>query len=111
MTEIYQPVIFRELLSHGGRCTKDQLAWAIAKYDLSLLEYYRRIVMRWPKITLTKHGIVHYDRKTKTLSLKEGIFKQHEVEEAQRLCDVAIAQWLKRKAEVERSPAVNESVR
>ena len=55
MTDVYQPVVVKELLTHDGKRTKAQLAAALAQYDLSVQEYYERIVMRWPKITLTKH--------------------------------------------------------
>jgi hypothetical protein len=61
MTDVYQPVVIKELLLHGGRRTKAELASALAAYDLSVQEYYERIVMRWPKITLSKHGIIDYE--------------------------------------------------
>jgi len=51
MTEIYQPVVIRELLLNNGMRTKADLATSLAAYDLSVQEYYERIVMRWPKIT------------------------------------------------------------
>ena len=52
MTEIYQPVIIRELLKNGGSCSKDHLASKLAEYDLAVLQYFRQILMRWPKKTL-----------------------------------------------------------
>ena len=56
LTDVYQPVVIKELLLHEGTRTKADLAAALAAYDLAVQEYYMRIVMRWPKITLTNTG-------------------------------------------------------
>ncbi len=66
MSEVYQPVIIKELLENGGSCSKDQLAARLADHDASVQEYYQKILMRWPKTTLTKHGVVEYDRASKS---------------------------------------------
>jgi hypothetical protein len=62
MTEVYQPVVIKELLVRGGKCSKNEIALALARYDQTVLEYYRKILMRWPKITLVKHGVITYNR-------------------------------------------------
>lgn len=54
MTDVYQPVIIKELLLRDGRRTKAELASSLAAQDLAVQEYFERIVMRWPKITLTR---------------------------------------------------------
>ena len=69
MTDVYQPVVVKELLLHGGQRTKTELAASLATYDIAIHEYYQRIVMRWPKTTLTKHGIIDYERKTSVFRL------------------------------------------
>ena len=46
MTDLYQPVIIRELLLHEGVRTKAELAAILASYDASVQEYYEKIVMR-----------------------------------------------------------------
>ena len=66
MSEVYQPVIIKELLENGGSCSKDQLAARLADHDASVQEYYQKILMRWPKTTLTKHGVVEYDQASKS---------------------------------------------
>jgi len=66
MSEVYQPVIIKELLENGGSCSKDQLAARLADHDTSVQEYYQKILMRWPKTTLTKHGVVEYDQASKS---------------------------------------------
>jgi len=108
MTEIYQPVIIKELLQHGGTRTKDQLAVALADYDLSVKDYYRTIVMRWPKITLTKHNVVDYQRKGEKWNL---IASFNDSEELIKICDSKISEWLENKRNREKDPAVNESKR
>ncbi len=50
MTDVYQPVIIKELLLNDGTCTKAELATALAGHDFTVQEYYERIVMRWPKL-------------------------------------------------------------
>jgi hypothetical protein len=67
MADVYQPVVIKELLLHGGLRSKGELASALAAYDYSVKEYYERIVMRWPKLTLSKHEIVEYERRESAL--------------------------------------------
>jgi hypothetical protein len=58
MTDLYQPAVIRELLLHEGKRSKDRLAATLARYDCSILEYYKRVSMRWPKTTLIKHSVI-----------------------------------------------------
>lgn len=58
MSHVYQPLIIKELVLLGGFATLEELAKALAPYDLSQVEYYTQIIKRWPRETLTKHGIV-----------------------------------------------------
>jgi predicted house-cleaning noncanonical NTP pyrophosphatase (MazG superfamily) len=110
MTEIYQPVIVKELLLNKGECTKDHLAKALAEYDQSIREYYSRIVMRYPKDTLTKHGVVRYQRNGERFLLNCDV-PEKERQEAIGLCDAKITEWLQRKRDGEQAPAPNELVR
>jgi hypothetical protein len=71
MTEVYQPVVIKELLVRGGKCSKNEIALALARYDQSVLEYYRKVLMRWPKAILIKHGVVIYKRKGELFELSE----------------------------------------
>ena len=66
MSEVYQPVIIKELLENDGTCSKEHLAARLADHDASVQEYYQKILMRWPKTTLTKHGVVEYDQASKS---------------------------------------------
>jgi hypothetical protein len=46
MTDLYQPVIIRELLLHEGVRTKTELAAILASHDASVQEYYEKIFLR-----------------------------------------------------------------
>lgn len=76
MSEVYQPVIIRELLMHGGNCSKQHLAARLADNDDSVQEYYQRILMRYPKETLAKHDVVAYDRTTQSFELTAGFCRR-----------------------------------
>lgn len=111
MTDVYQPVIIKELLLHDGARTKAELAASLAAFDVSVQDYYERIVMRWPKITLSKHGIISYER-------RGGIFHLLPLPEdagtrldAVRICEEKIGAWLEKKKSKERAPEAGASVR
>lgn len=111
MTDVYQPVVVKELLLHKGTCTKAELATALAGHDLAVQEYYERIVMRWPKITLTQHGIIDYERKGSIFRLLPYPTRAEDRDEAMAICDEKIITWLERKRSRERAPEAGASVR
>src|SRR5689334_4625140 len=96
MTEVYQPVIIRELINNGGALTKDKLAKAISEFDASVLTYYKRILMRWPKATLTKHRVIEYHRESKVFRLCSYPEDLRMREEVLRVCEKKIAEWVER---------------
>ena len=111
MTEVYQPVIIKELLLRGGECSTSDLALVIARYDLSVLDYYQKIVMRYPRQTLTRHGIIRYQPDGKLFKFIPSIVDVENADLEIETCDTQIALWQERKRNRERSPQVNESVR
>ncbi len=111
MTDVYQPVIIKELLLNDGTCTKAELASALAGHDFTVQEYYERIVMRWPKITLTKHGVIDYERKGSMFSLRAYPEHAGDRDQAIAICEEKINGWLERKRIRERSPEAGASVR
>jgi hypothetical protein len=58
MRHIYQPVMIKELLKHGGRTTIRNIAAAFLARDASQLEYYEQITKNMRGKVLAKHGIV-----------------------------------------------------
>lgn len=99
MRDNYQPVIIKYLLEHNGCATKRQLAVALLKHDISKIKYYERILMRWPKTTLEKHGIFTYDPSTKkfllTFSVPSAPYEK--IAEILQICNTKIEEWEKLK--------------
>ena len=48
MSHIYQPVMIKELLTHGGRASIRDIAAAFLARDASQLEYYEQITKDMP---------------------------------------------------------------
>jgi|TARA_R110002110_G_C13285984_1_gene703013 predicted house-cleaning noncanonical NTP pyrophosphatase (MazG superfamily) len=109
MTQYYQPVIIAELLEHGGKCSKEQLAASLVKYDDSVLDYYKKIIMVWPKSTLEKHGVISYDKSLQEFSLNASL-KFEEVEQAKLLCEDKLAEW-KSKQKANNEPSFQPATR
>jgi predicted house-cleaning noncanonical NTP pyrophosphatase (MazG superfamily) len=98
MTDVYQPAVILHLLESGGTATKTDLATTLSGYDNAVQEYYEKVLMRWPKITLTKHDVVEYDRKSKTFSLTFSLNDAALVRQAKMICERRIKEWISRKA-------------
>lgn len=94
MTDVYQPVVIKELLQQGGSESRNALARVLSQYDLSVTAYYKRVLMRWPKTTLMKHGVVDYDRREQVFRLLLLPDDEKGRREAIELCDEKIQQWL-----------------
>src|SRR5262245_1686834 len=111
MTDIYLPAVILHLLAHGGTASKQDLARTLSGYDQSVQEYYEKVLMRWPKATLTKHGVVSYDRKEKAFSLAFDLGDEAAVAKAKAICERKIAEWIQRKAERDPLGGVDASTR
>jgi predicted house-cleaning noncanonical NTP pyrophosphatase (MazG superfamily) len=96
MTNIYQPAIIRDLILHDGRRTKDQLAFTLISYDEYTLDKFRRTVMRWPKITLTKHDLIKYEKSGELFSLHSDSLSEEEKNNLVKICDSEIEKFLAR---------------
>lgn len=111
MTEIYQPVIILYLLEQDGSAGKTELARVLSGYDKSIQTYYEKILMRWPKITLTKHEIVEYDKKDKCFSLRFRLDNPLKVAQIKDLCEQKIRDWLERRNQKDNGDSVDASKR
>src|SRR5262245_6804340 len=87
MTDIYQPAVILHLLEHGVAASKKDLARTLSEYYKSVHEYYEKVLMRWPKATLTKHGVVSYDRKGKAFTLAFDMADEEALAEAKGICE------------------------
>ena len=98
MTDVYQPAVILHLLKCGGTASKADLARTLSGYDESVQEYYQRILMRWPKITLTRHDVVHYDRATKAFSLNFDLRDEDAARRARVICEQKIREWIAKRS-------------
>jgi predicted house-cleaning noncanonical NTP pyrophosphatase (MazG superfamily) len=111
MSDVYQPVIIRELLENNGIRKKSELAASLAAYDTSVQDYYEKIIMRWPKITLTKHNIVSYDKTSKSFILKNFPKDEKTKLLAIQTCNEKIRCWIERKLSKNNSQNISRPVR
>jgi ATP adenylyltransferase len=97
MSHIYQPVMIRELLKHGGTASIRNIAAAFLVRDESQLEYYEQITKNMPGKVLSKHGVVVRDGDWYRLTVDPSSLSSEERKELVRLCDTAISQYLEKR--------------
>lgn len=111
MTDIYQPVVILHLLERGGSSTRSDLARTLSGYDEAVQEYYEKILMRWPKSTLEKHGIIRYNRKGSVFVLNFDLKDAGLIEKAKQLCEQKTQEWIEKKRARGNYSRVDASVR
>jgi len=111
MTDIYQPAVILHLLERGGISDKEDLARTLAGYDDSVQEYYKRILMRWPKITLIKHDVVTYDKKSRSFILNFDLRDDETANRAKAVCTQKIQEWILNRSARGEAAKVNASTR
>lgn len=94
MSHVYQPIMIRTMLEGGGAATRRQIAAAFLGADLSQVEYYEKVVTRYPGPVLKGRGIVELERGVYRLSRD-----LHRMDEWQRasliaLCDAKVADFV-----------------
>lgn len=67
MTFIYQPVVIRTLLENEGQASVREIAKNALSFDEAQVDYYIRIIKRYPRQVLTQHGVIEASR--------EGVFR------------------------------------
>lgn len=58
MTFIYQPVVIRALLENQGQASVREIARSVLSFDEAQVDYYIRVIKRYPKQVLTQHGVI-----------------------------------------------------
>lgn len=111
MADVYQPVIIKELLEHDGSRSKSELAQTLAQYDTSIREYYEKVLMRWPRLTLTKHDIVEYDRRSRSFMLVDFPSEENLRHAVIELCNKKIDDWIERRSQSAKTAEPSASVR
>ena len=97
MSHIYQPVMLKVLLEHGGRASRKTIAQAFLGEDRSQIEYYERIVRDMPGRVLSKHGIV--ERVGDDFRLTDGFndLSSHERQSLISKCDTKLNEYLEQR--------------
>lgn len=98
MLHIYQSVMIRTLLDHGGECNQDQIATALLKYDISQFEYYKKITNNMVGRVLRKHGVVVKDKKIYSL-VGYTSFTQDEKDLLISQCDKKLKEYANKRDE------------
>lgn len=98
MSSYYQPLVIRSLIEAGGRLPADDLAKRLLSEDRFAVAKALRTLMRWPRSTLHKHGIVDYDRKSREFVLLASFNADHERDAIVAACTAAIGNWQQREA-------------
>ncbi len=62
MSAYYQPLVIRSLIEAGGRQSARELAIQLLNEDQFAVARAQRTLMRWPYLTLRKHGVIGYDK-------------------------------------------------
>ena len=63
-TTYSQPLIIGELIKRGGTASQRELAEALMIGDEAEVKRWEsKVLGRWPRATLRKHGVVHFDPK------------------------------------------------
>jgi diadenosine tetraphosphate (Ap4A) HIT family hydrolase len=97
MSHIYQPVMLKELLRHGGKSSIRNIAAAFLARDASQLEYYEQITKNMPGKVLGKHRIVERNGDEYRLTVDPSSLSSDEQDELVRLCDEAINDYLQKR--------------
>lgn len=94
MSHLYQPVMIRTILQGGGAATKRQIAAAFSAADLSQLEYYEKVLGRYPGPVLRKRGIVELDNGIYRLAEDLGRMDEWQRATLVSLCDARVADFV-----------------
>ena len=93
MSSVYQPVVIRALVEAGGRMEAGELAKRLMTDDPAKVASALATLKRWPKITLGRHGIVRYDRNTKSFELCVDLDDTEVQTKVIEACNRAINAW------------------
>jgi diadenosine tetraphosphate (Ap4A) HIT family hydrolase len=97
MSHIYQPVMLRVLLQHGGEVSRAAIAKAFLEYDRSQLEYYEAIVRNMPGRVLGNHGIVERTESGYRLTDAYAALSTEERTRLIDLCEEKLAAYLEKR--------------
>lgn len=95
MSHVYQPLVIRSLLESSGKSSVRDLAREFLSYDEAQVEYYCKVVKRWPKSTLTRHGVIDAsERGFFKLTLDVNALKESEKRDLVEICNQKIKSYI-----------------
>lgn len=94
MSHLYQPVMIRTILLGGGAASKRQIAAAFSAADLSQLDYYEKVLGKYPGPVLRKRGIVELDQGVYRLASDLRRMDEWERATLVSLCDARVADFV-----------------
>lgn len=97
MSHIYQPLMIRTLLTHGGRASIRQIASMFLSTDASQLEYYEEITKNMPGKVLARHGIVRREGNAFELLPDISALQPDEVDELVHLCEAKLDEYMQKR--------------
>jgi len=98
MTHVYQPLMIKTLLESGSlTATVEDIARRFVGIDIPVLDYYKKIVKRWPHKTLKSHNVVEYDRRHQSYRLLlDSNTSQGQIDRLVELCDLRLKEFIDR---------------
>lgn len=95
MTHIYQPMMIKTLLESNDTASVEDIARGFLNEDKTQLNYYMKIVRRWPHDTLTrKHKIAKYDKATKKYALLLDDISQQQRRRLIEMCELRLQEFI-----------------
>jgi len=92
MTHIYQPLLIKTLIKNGGLSSVRKIALEFLKYDESQIQFYERVVKRWPVRTLLNHNVIIKERNN--ISLSSNNLTAFQSKKLIELCETKLNQFL-----------------
>jgi 5-methylcytosine-specific restriction endonuclease McrA len=96
MSSYYQPLVIRSLIEAGGRQSTQELAVQLLVEDHFAVARARRALMRWPYLTLRKHGVIGYDKPAREFVLLARFDSPEQRQQVLARCEAAIQAWRQR---------------
>jgi len=94
----YQPLVIGSLAEAGGSMSQEDLAKRLLLEDHFAVGRAVKTLMRWPKTTLQKHGIVRYYRDQREFELLVAFEDEETRHSVISMCDEMVAGWRKRES-------------
>jgi ATP adenylyltransferase len=98
MSHVYQPVMLRELLTRGGRASREEIAQALLNEDRSQLEYYSEITRDMVGRVLTNRGITKRDASGYELPGYDSLTPE-QVKQLTEICNRKLSEYVEKRGD------------